>query len=123
MPAIYIYNRTSFQVALCLKSWEYTEGTQYKLQTIQGGFMTQLGVGRRPICNLSIIAALTPDGVIGDGSALLWSIPSDLARFKQLTIGRPVIMGRKTWESLPTTFRPLQGRTNIVLTRQEGYEA
>lgn len=81
------------------------------------------GRTRAPICNLSIIAALTTDGVIGTDGELPWSLPSDLARFKQLTIGRPVIMGRKTWESLPERFRPLPGRTNIVLTRQLGYEA
>ena len=60
------------------------------------------------------------NGVIGRGGALPWRIKSDLALFKQLTMSKPVIMGRKTWESLP--LRPLPGRTNIVVTRDGSYE-
>ena len=71
----------------------------------------------------SIIAALGRGRELGSGGELLWHIPDDLKRFQQLTLGHPVIMGRKTWESLPPKFRPLPGRTNVVITRQTGYEA
>ncbi|MSU74886.1 dihydrofolate reductase [Candidatus Kaiserbacteria bacterium] len=60
---------------------------------------------------------------LGKDGQLLWRIPDDLKRFKQLTLGHPVIMGRKTWESLPEKFRPLSERTNIVVTHQTGYQA
>jgi dihydrofolate reductase len=66
---------------------------------------------------------MTLEGVIGQHNTLPWSIPSDLERFRQLTIGHSVVMGRKTWESIPERFRPLPGRTNIVLTREEDYRA
>ena len=58
---------------------------------------------------------------LGKAGDLLWEIPEDLKRFKTLTNGHPVIMGRKTWESLPEKFRPLPGRTNIVITRENEY--
>jgi dihydrofolate reductase len=61
------------------------------------------------------------NGVIGRGSGLPWRLRTDLRRFRTLTLGKPVIMGRKTWESLPT--RPLARRTNIVLTRDPKFEA
>jgi dihydrofolate reductase len=61
------------------------------------------------------------NGVIGRAGALPWRLGADLRRFRELTRGKPVIMGRKTWESLPR--RPLPGRLNIVLTRQPEYEA
>ena len=61
------------------------------------------------------------NGVIGKGGALPWRLKSDLALFKQVTLGKPVIMGRKTWESLPR--KPLPGRTNIVLSRDGSFEA
>lgn len=70
-----------------------------------------------------MVAAMGRGRVIGKDNALLWHIPDDLKRFKALTLGHPVIMGRKTWESLPERFRPLPGRMNIVVTRQDGYEA
>lgn len=60
-------------------------------------------------------------GVIGRDGALPWRLKTDLANFRAVTMGKPVIMGRKTWESLPK--RPLVGRTNIVLTRDGSYEA
>ena len=60
---------------------------------------------------------------IGRGGALLWDLPGDLAHFKELTDGHPVIMGRKTWESLPPKWRPLPKRTNIVVTRDDAYSA
>jgi dihydrofolate reductase len=55
--------------------------------------------------------------VIGKGGVMPWHLPEDLAHFKQVTMGAPVVMGRKTWDSLPPRFRPLPGRQNIVITR------
>ena len=73
---------------------------------------------------ISIIAAIgASDRGLGKGNDLLYKIPDDLARFRDLTRGHPVIMGRKTWESLPEKVRPLPERLNIVITRQAGYEA
>jgi dihydrofolate reductase len=63
---------------------------------------------------LSLIAALTPDRVLGDGKKLLWHIPADLKFFKQTTLGHPIIMGRATFDSVG---KPLPGRKNIVITR------
>jgi dihydrofolate reductase len=70
-----------------------------------------------------IIAAVARNRVIGRDNQLLWQIPEDMAHFKALTSGHAVIMGRKTWESLPPRFRPLPGRHNIVISRQPGYAA
>jgi dihydrofolate reductase len=72
---------------------------------------------------LSVIAAVARNGVIGKDNALPWHLPADLKHFKALTSGHTVIMGRKTWESLPEKFRPLPGRQNIVVTRNAGYVA
>ena len=62
-------------------------------------------------------------GVIGRDGGMPWHVPEDLAHFKELTLGAPVIMGRKTWESLPPRFRPLPGRANVVVTRQADWAA
>ena len=70
---------------------------------------------------ITLIAALANNRCIGKDGAIPWRLPEDMKRFKDLTMGHVVIMGRKTWESLPEKFRPLPGRTNIVLTRQSGY--
>lgn len=67
------------------------------------------------------VVAVARNGVIGRDGGLPWHIPSDLKRFKAITMGKPVIMGRKTWESLPR--RPLPGRLNIVISRSPGFEA
>lgn len=72
-----------------------------------------------PQC-ITLIAALARNGVIGDKNALPWRLPEDLKRFKALTYGHPVIMGRKTWASLG---RPLPGRTNIVISRSPQLES
>ncbi len=72
---------------------------------------------------LSMIYARASNGVIGHNNQLPWHLPEDMARFKRLTTGWPVIMGRKTWDSLPVRFRPLPGRVNIVVTRQPGWQA
>ena len=70
-----------------------------------------------------VIAAVARNGVIGKDNQLLWHIPEDMAHFKTLTAGQSVLMGRKTWESLPPRFRPLPGRRNIVISRQVDYAA
>jgi dihydrofolate reductase len=70
-----------------------------------------------------IIAAVAKNRVIGKSNQLIWNIPADMAHFKALTAGHTVIMGRKTWESLPPRFRPLPGRRNIVISRQADYVA
>jgi dihydrofolate reductase len=67
---------------------------------------------------INLILARSANGVIGKQNALPWHLPEDLAHFKRLTQGWPVIMGRKTWDSLPPRFRPLPGRLNIVITRR-----
>lgn len=71
-----------------------------------------------------VTAAITAIGnqrQIGKDNQLLWDIPADLKRFRELTTGHAVIMGRKTWESLPEQYRPLPGRENIVMTRNENF--
>lgn len=73
---------------------------------------------------VSLLAAAAANGVIGRDNAMPWHLPEDLAHFKRLTLGHPVIMGRRTYESIVAALgRPLPGRTNIVLTRQPGYAA
>lgn len=72
---------------------------------------------------LGLIWAQASGGVIGKGGDMPWHLPEDLAHFKQVTFGAPVIMGRRTWESLPERVRPLPGRQNIVVTRNRDYEA
>jgi len=69
---------------------------------------------------ITLIAAVAANGVIGVGNALPWHLPEDLKHFKALTLGHPIIMGRKTWESLG---RPLPGRANIVVTRSPDFSA
>ena len=70
---------------------------------------------------VTVVAAVAENGVIGNRGALPWRIPEDLHRFKALTLGKPIVMGRKTWESLPK--KPLPGRTNIVVTRDPSMKA
>jgi len=72
---------------------------------------------------LVLIAALAANRVIGADNTLPWHLPEDLKHFKALTSGHTVIMGRKTWESLPIRVRPLPGRQNIVITRDPAYLA
>ena len=72
---------------------------------------------------LHLIFARASNGVIGRDGRLPWHLPEDLAHFKRTTLGCPVIMGRKTWDSLPPKFRPLPGRLNIVVTRQPHWQA
>jgi dihydrofolate reductase len=70
---------------------------------------------------ISFVVAVSRNGVIGREGGLPWHISSDLKRFKEITMGKPLIMGRKTWDSLPR--KPLPGRRNIVITRQPGFAA
>jgi dihydrofolate reductase len=70
---------------------------------------------------VNLIFARAANGVIGQDGALPWHLPEDMAHFKRMTAGCPVVMGRKTWDSLPARFRPLPGRTNIVVTRQQDW--
>lgn len=68
---------------------------------------------------VALIAAVAANGVIGAGNAMPWHLPGDFAHFRRTTLGKPVIMGRKTFESIG---KPLPGRTNIVVSRQPGYQ-
>ena len=72
---------------------------------------------------LAMIWAQSTSGVIGRANGIPWRLPEDQARFKELTLGQTVVMGRLTWESLPATVRPLPGRRNVVVTRNPGYRA
>ncbi|CAM3969937.1 dihydrofolate reductase [Nocardia ninae] len=72
---------------------------------------------------IGLIWAQTPDGVIGFQNTIPWRVPEDMANFKAVTMGHPVVMGRRTWDSLPPKFRPLSGRRNIVVTRQSDWAA
>ncbi|MFT3849150.1 MAG: dihydrofolate reductase [Propionivibrio sp.] len=72
---------------------------------------------------ISLIAAVAQDRAIGKDGQLLWHLPEDMRYFRETTRGKPVIMGRKTWESLPDAFRPLPGRQNIVISRNPAYDA
>ena len=71
---------------------------------------------------LGLIYARSRNGVIGKDNAMPWHLPEDLAHFKRTTLGAPVIMGRKTWDSVPPRFRPLPGRRNIVVTRDAQWQ-
>jgi dihydrofolate reductase len=70
---------------------------------------------------LQIVAAVARGGVIGRDGGLPWRLPEDLARFRDLTTGHAVVMGRRTWDSLPDRFRPLPDRRNVVLTRSPSW--
>ena len=70
---------------------------------------------------ITLVLAMAKNGVIGKEGAIPWRIADDLKRFKQLTMGKPVVMGRRTWDSLPR--KPLAGRDNIVVTRQTDWSA
>ncbi|MES1162385.1 MAG: dihydrofolate reductase [Rhizobacter sp.] len=75
----------------------------------------------RPL--VSLIAAVARNGAIGKNNGLLWREPEDQKHFRRVTMGCPVIMGRKTWDSLPERFRPLPGRRNVVVTRNAAWQA
>ncbi|RLK61858.1 dihydrofolate reductase [Actinokineospora cianjurensis] len=73
--------------------------------------------------SVGLIWAQSTNGVLGSNGTIPWYLPEDLSRFRQKTAGAAVIMGRRTWDSLPARFRPLPGRRNIVLTRQDDWRA
>ncbi len=70
---------------------------------------------------IALIAAISENNCIGKNGTLPWHIPEDMKRFRELTTGHTVLMGRKTWESIPEKFRPLPNRKNIVVTRNTDY--
>lgn len=72
---------------------------------------------------VALVAAVARGGVIGRDGVLPWRLPEDMAHFRAVTMGHPVIMGRRTWESLPDRFRPLPGRRNVVVTRSTAWAA
>lgn len=76
-----------------------------------------------PRPEIVLIAAVARNGVIGRGNALVFHDPADQRHFRQATMGCPVIMGRKTWDSLPARFRPLPGRRNVVLSRNPAWQS
>lgn len=78
---------------------------------------------QRSGARLGLIWAEARDRIIGADGGMPWHVPEDLAHFREVTLGSPVIMGRRTWESFPDRFRPLPGRRNIVVTRDEAWEA
>ncbi|WP_327309180.1 dihydrofolate reductase [Streptomyces sp. NBC_01298] len=73
--------------------------------------------------SVGLIWAQSSAGVIGADNGIPWRLPEDMAHFKATTLGHPVVMGRKTWDSLPVRFRPLAGRRNIVVTRDPDWAA
>lgn len=73
--------------------------------------------------DVGLVWAQSTSGIIGRGGDIPWRVPEDLARFKQVTMGHTVIMGRRTWESLPAAVRPLPGRKNVVLSRRSDFVA
>ena len=79
--------------------------------------------GRIVSITVGLIWAQSTSGVIGRAGGIPWRLPEDQARFKELTFGHTVVMGRLTWESLPSKVRPLPGRRNVVVTRQADYMA
>ena len=72
---------------------------------------------------VSLIVAVAENGVIGKDNDLIWNLPKDMNFFKETTLGHHVIMGRKNFESIPERYRPLSNRTNIIITRQNKYQA
>ena len=72
---------------------------------------------------ISLVAAVARGGVIGRDNGIPWRIAEDVARFREVTMGSPVVMGRRTWDSIPERFRPLPGRRNVVVTGNEEWRA
>ena len=72
---------------------------------------------------VSLIVAVSENGIIGNNNNLIWNLPKDMKFFKETTLGHHVIMGRKNFESIPHKYSPLPNRINIVITRQSNYSA
>src|SRR5699024_8983906 len=87
-----------------------------------GGGMSPEGMSAGE-SRIGMIWAQARGGVIGAGGTMPWHLPEDLAHFSRTTKGAPVVMGRRTWESFPPKYRPLPGRTNIVITSDDGFAA
>jgi dihydrofolate reductase len=85
--------------------------------------MKHASVKPSPGPEVVLIAAVARNGAIGRGNALIFNEPADQRHFRQATMGCPVVMGRRTWESLPVRFRPLPGRRNVVVTRNPAFDA
>ena len=85
--------------------------------------MTRPSSPRNGHTGIALVWAQARGGVIGAEGGLPWHLPEDLALFRRLTTGSTVVMGRRTWESLPERFRPLPGRLNVVLTTDRGWSA
>ncbi len=73
-------------------------------------------------CSLSLVVAVADNGVIGGNGKIPWRCSTDMRRFREITMGKTVIMGRKTWDSLPVAARPLEGRHNIVISRNPNFQ-
>jgi dihydrofolate reductase len=71
---------------------------------------------------IALVVAIAQNGAIGAGGDLLWRLPADMKYFKEVTMGHHVLMGRKTYESIPDKFQPLLGRTNLVVSRRKDYQ-
>lgn len=101
----------------------YEPGDYPELTAAAVGYALEAkGISRDQV-EIGMIWAQTTDGVIGDGADMPWYLPEDLKHFKNATTGYPVVMGRTSWEALDDGFRPLPGRTNYVITRQDNYDA
>src|SRR5690606_11575178 len=79
--------------------------------------------GCRGMSRIGLVWAEAEGGVIGKDGGMPWHVPEDLAHFREVTLGHPVVMGRRTWESFPDKYRPLPGRRNIVVTRNDDWAA
>jgi len=88
-----------------------------------GSAATPPGLADGGPARLGLIWAEARGGVIGKDGGMPWHVPEDLAHFRAATMGAPVIMGRRTWESFPPRFRPLPGRRNLVVTRDDDWSA
>ena len=80
-------------------------------------------LSRADTMHIALIYARAANGVIGKDGTMPWHLPEDLAHFKRVTLNHPVIMGRRTWDSIPAPYRPLPGRFNVVITRQLDWQA
>ena len=99
------------------------QGTWEKLNLGTAGAMTEPQCAVMASPDITLIAAVARNGVIGRGNELVFREPADQKHFRDMTLGHPVLMGRKTWDSLPARFRPLPGRRNLVLSRDAGFAA
>jgi dihydrofolate reductase len=108
----------SERIALWLKKPHFRQDPHWNLHSQLGNLRNAC---RNAVTDISLILATATNGVIGNRGAIPWRLPEDMRRFKSLTVGKPCIMGRKTWESLPK--RPLPDRTNIIVTHNRAYRA